>query len=272
MIVVTGATGNVGAPLVRALTTAGARVTGVSRGAPADPVPGVTYRQADLIDPESLPLDGATGLFLLTAADFLASGTGLTRTLERAAAAGARRVVLLSSQGVRTGRHPAQLEAEVFASGLEWTVLRPGGFASNALQWAESVRAHRTVAAPFADVALPVVDPGDIAAMAAAALLTDGHAGQRYELTGPAAITPREQAAALAAALGEPLRFLELTRAEAAGQLSAFMPAPVAEATLDILGSPTPEEQRVNPDIERVLGRPAASLAEWAARSTAAFR
>lgn len=269
MIVVTGATGHVGHPLVRALAAAGAEVTGVSRRAPADPVPGVTYRQADLTHPETVPLAGADALFLLTGPDFLASGAGLTPVLERAAV---RRVVLLSSQGVRTGRHPATLEREVFASGLEWTVLRPGGFASNALQWAEQVRAHRTVAAPFADTALPVVDPVDIAATAAAALLEEGHAGRAYELTGPAAVTPREQVAALADAIGKRIEFAELTRAEAAARMAAVMPPPVVEATLDILGNPAPEEQRVAPDIERVLGRPATPFAEWAARNIDSFR
>ncbi|WP_067651556.1 NAD(P)H-binding protein [Nocardia harenae] len=270
MIVVTGATGNVGRPLVRAL--AGERVTGVARGVPAAPVPGVTYTQGDLARPETLPLTGATALFLLTGPGFLASGVGLTPVLKRAADAGVRRVVQLSSQGVRTGRHPARLEEEVLASGLAWTILRPGGFASNAMQWAEAVRAHRTVAAPFADTALPVIDPGDIAAMAAAALRTDDHSGSAYDLTGPAAITPREQAAAIATALGEPIRFVELSRAEAASRMAASMPPPVLEATLDILGSPTPDEQRPSPDFERVLGCPATPFADWAARTVDAFR
>ncbi|MFD1146925.1 NAD(P)H-binding protein [Saccharothrix hoggarensis] len=278
MIVVTGATGNVGRPLVRALAAAGERVTAVSRKVSAADVPdGVRAVAADLAEPRSLKpaLDGAEALFLLTSGDWLASGGGapvLAEALDLARDAGVRRVVLLSSQGVGTLRHPPQLEEAVRESGLEWTVLRPGGFQSNAYAWAESVRARREVAAPFADVALPNVDPDDIAGVAAAALREPGHGGLTYVLTGPAAISPRQQAAVLGDVLGEPVRFVEQTRDEARAQLLRFMPPGVADATLDILGTPSPAEREVSPDVERVLGRPARPFAEWTARNAAAFR
>ncbi|GAA0232406.1 hypothetical protein [Cryptosporangium japonicum] len=189
-----------------------------------------------------------------------------------------KRIVLLSSQAART-RPAAPSHARLAAyedalrrTAAEWTLLRPGGFASNTFAWVPSVRAARTVAAPFADVALPVVDPADITAVAAAVLTGDGHAGRAYELTGPAAISPRGQAAALGAALGEPVRFTELTRADARAAMLGFMPGPVADGTLDILGHPTPDEQRVSPDVERVLGRPPRSYTDWAATHAAAFR
>ena len=270
MIVITGATGNVGRPLVRSLVSTGEEVATVSRG---DGPPGLRHYRADLTEPESLKpaVDGADSLFLLPAADLLAVGD-VDPVLDVARAGGVRRVVLLSSQGVRTGRHPSAMEDAVRASGLEWTLLRPGGFDSNTLQWAESIRTRRTVAAPFADVALPTIDPADIAEVAAVVLRDTGHAGRAYELTGPAPISPRQQTSAIADALGEPVGFVELSRAEARERMVRFMPAPVADATLDILGAPTPAEQRVSPDVERVLGRPARAFADWATRTVAAFR
>jgi uncharacterized protein YbjT (DUF2867 family) len=270
MIVVTGATGNVGRPLVAALAAAGEKVTAVSRRITATDVgPEVRARQADLAEPESLSaaLIGADALFLLTAGDFPLDGV-----VAQARDAGVGRVVLLSSQGVGTGRHPADQEKAVTESGLAWTVLRPGGFHSNTMQWAATVRAERAVAAPFGDVALPTVDPLDIAEVAAVTLREATHVGEVYTLTGPAPISPREQVAVIAAALGEPVRFTELTRAEARTRLTAFMPAPIADRTLDILGDPTPDEQRVSPDVERVLGRSARSYADWVVRTIAAFR
>jgi uncharacterized protein YbjT (DUF2867 family) len=193
-------------------------------------------------------------------------------------AGGVRRIVLLSSQaaGTRPGS-PSHapllaLENAVRESGLEWVVLRPGGFASNAFAWAESVRAARTVAAPFGDVGLPVIDPDDIAGVAAAALREPRHAGQVYELTGPELSTPRQRAAAIAAALGEPVRFVEQSAAQARAQLVTFMPAPVADGTLAILGEPTPQEQKISGDVESVLGRPARPFAEWAGRNIEVFR
>jgi uncharacterized protein YbjT (DUF2867 family) len=179
--------------------------------------------------------------------------------------------VLLSSQGVGTQRHPSHLEDAVKQSGLEWTMLRPGNFDSNALQWADSVRARRMVTAPFGGVALPGIDPADIAEVAAIALRAPGHEGNIYTLTGPVPISPRQQAAAIGDALGEPVRFAEQSRAQARNQMLGYMPEPVVEATLDILGAPSPAEQRVSPDVERILGHPPRTFAEWAARNIAAF-
>ncbi|MCH5671127.1 NAD(P)H-binding protein [Streptomyces gilvus] len=275
MIVVTGATGNVGRPLVRALAAAGERVTAVSRRIPPAPLPdGVRHHQADLTEPRNLKpaLDGAKTLFLLTSGDFMAADGDLGGVLTAVHDGGVQRIVLLSSQAVGTGELPSEMEDAVRQSGLEWTVLRPGSFHSNTLQWAEAVRGRRTVTAPFGDVALPTVDPGDIASVAAVALRDATHAGRVYELTGPAAISPREQAAAIGDALGEPVRFVEQSRAEARAAMVRFMPEPVVERTLDILGAPSAALRRVSPDVERLLGRPPRTFAQWAAGTIAAFR
>lgn len=273
MIVVTGATGNVGSALVRRLAAAGADVTAVSRRiAPADAPAGVRTVPADLADPPSMraALAGADALFLLVAG---ADPDGL---LAVAREAGVRRVVLLSSQGAGTRpgayEHAASFERAVAASGLESVILRSGGMASNAFAWVEPIRAGRVAPAPFGDVGLPFVDPEDVAAVAATVLTEPGHAGATYVLTGPEPTTPRERAAAIADALGEPVSFVEQSRDEAYAQLVQFMPAAVAEATLGILGEPTDEERHPSPDVEKILGRPAAPFATWAARSAAAFR
>ncbi|MCX4744568.1 NAD(P)H-binding protein [Kitasatospora sp. NBC_01287] len=279
MIVVTGATGNVGRPLTRALAEAGQRVTAVSRHAAAVP-DGVRHVVADLAEPAGLEpaLAGAKSLFLLLSGDLHAAGAGPADIIGAAEAGGVRRVVLLSTQGAATRPFGATriamraLEDVLRKSGLEWAVLRPGGFASNALWWADSIRARRVVAAPFGDIGVPIIDPADIADVAAACLLDDRHTGGVYELTGPEVITPRQQAAAIATALGSPVRFHELTRDEAKAAMARTMPAELAEDTLDILGSPNPAELRVSPDVRRVLGRAPRPFADWAARNIAAFR
>ncbi|MEU8504079.1 NAD(P)H-binding protein [Streptomyces brevispora] len=279
MIVVTGATGNVGRPLTQALAEAGEQVTAVSRRAVAMP-DGVRHVAADLAELTSLApaLDGAKALFLLLSGDLHAPEARPADIIGLAAASGVRRVVLLSSQGVATRPlGPSRVamrtvEDALRESGLDWAVLRPGGFASNALAWAESVRTQGTVAAPFGDVGVPVVDPADIAEVAAACLLDDRHIGGVYELTGPEVITPRQQAEAIAAALGSPVRFHELTRDEAKTTMIRFVPMELADDTLDIISAPNPAELRISPDVERVLSRAPRSFNGWVARNTAAFR
>lgn len=215
------------------------------------------------------PFQGADAAFLLVA------GGDPIGVVEAAKAAGVRRVVLLSSQGAVTRPegypHPRAFEEAVRASGLEWTILRPGGFASNAFRWAEGVRTRGVVAAPFADVALPVVHPGDVGAVAAAVLTGDGHAGRSYTLTGPVAISPRQQAEAIADVLGVPVTFDELTRTQARAALVHVMPEAVADSTLDILGTPNTAEQQVSSDIESILGRAARPFREWVTENATAF-
>ncbi|WP_433663146.1 NAD(P)H-binding protein [Nocardia sp. CA-128927] len=279
MIVVTGATGNVGRPLTQALAEAGEQVTAVSRRA-AEVPDGVRHVAADLAEPTSLApvLDGAKALFLLLSGDLHAPGARPADIIGLAADSGVRRVVLLSSQGVSTRPlGPTRvamraLEDAARESGMDWVMLRPGGFASNAFAWVESVRAHGVVAAPFGNVGVPVIDPADIAEVAAASLLDNRHAGSVYELTGPEVITPRQQAETIAAAIGSPVRFQELTRSEAKAGMIQFVPAELADDTLDIISAPNSAELQISPDVERVLGRAPRSFADWVARNIGAFR
>lgn len=277
MIVVTGATGNVGRTLVRILAGQGHEVTAVSRRIAQTDVPhGVRTVATDLAQPfTGLPAE-AKAVFLLVGGDLAMTGDP-ARVVAPLAAAG--KIVLLSSQGVATrpdsvshGQVGAAFERAVMESGAEWTILRPGGFASNAYAWVSSIKADRTVASPFGEVGLPVIDPDDIAAVAAATLTQPGHANAIYELTGPVLTTPRQRAAALGDAIGEPVSFIDQSREEARAQMLTFMPAPVADTTLDILGTPTLREQTVSPDVEKILGRAPGTFADWAKRNAAAFR
>jgi uncharacterized protein YbjT (DUF2867 family) len=283
MIVITGATGNVGRPLTASLVRAGHVVTAIARGTSAGlpDGPGIIPIAADLTDQPAMAallasLTQAEALFLLVPG--AGDGVDAAALLEAAKAAGVRRVVLLSSQAV--GSRPdaaayaplAAIEAAVTRSGLDWTILRAGGLASNALAWAPAIRARRAVLAPYGDVPLPAIDPLDVAEVAASALAGDGHLGRTYVLTGPEATSPRQRTQLIASAIQQDLAFIEVSHDNARQQMLQFMPAAVADATLAIVGHPTPAEAQPYPDVEKVLGRPGHSFADWAQRNAAAFR
>ncbi|MQY21072.1 SDR family oxidoreductase [Nocardia macrotermitis] len=281
MFVVTGATGNVGAALVRTLAGQGEKVVAISRGEKqSNPQEGVEYRRADLSDPDGLATAAAGGdaLFLLLSGEQGIAGPPPVEVLRALERAGIRKVVLLSSQSAQTRPgNPATtritaFEAALRNSDLAWTALRPGGFFSNTFAWIESIRTQRAVHWPFGDIALPQVAPSDIADMAAAALRSDDHAGHAYTLTGPEPLSPRDQVRTLSEILAEPITFHEITRAQALSTLTDHMPAPVAEVTLSILGTPTPEEQQVSPHIQQVLARPATPFTTWATHHADFFR
>lgn len=281
MIVVTGATGNIGRTLVPLLAEAGEDVVAVSRRTRPEGFPtGVRHARVDVGNSAGMRpvLDGADAFFLLLGGELNGHGESPNALLDAALDAGVQRIVLLSSQINSTRPHAPsharlrEFEAAVRASGADFTILRPGGFASNALAWAESVRTRRTVFAPFGDVALPIVDPADIAAVAAAALRDEGHAGRTYALTGPEAVSPRRQAAVISRMLGEEVDFVELSREQAHAHMARFMPEEVIDGTLDVLGVPLPAEQAVSPDVEHVLRRPARPFGAWVARNLPAFR
>ncbi|MFC4114501.1 NAD(P)H-binding protein [Nonomuraea zeae] len=276
MILVTGATGNVGSELVDALAGAGERVRALVRNPAAGaPRPGAELAGGDLNRPESLSeaLDGVRGLFLLPG---YADMPGL---LARARDAGVGRVVLLTSGSAAladmdnaVSRYMALSERAVRESGLPWTILRPRAFMSNVLRWLPQLEAGDVVRVPFAGVPLAAVDPYDIAAVAALALLEDGHEGRTHELTGPCALLPADQVAVLAKVLDRDLRCEGLTNAEARAEMEATMPVQYVDAFFRFYADGTLDESQVHPTVEEVTGRPPRTFEQWAHAHAGAFR
>jgi uncharacterized protein YbjT (DUF2867 family) len=100
------------------------------------------------------------------------------------------------------GRWHHEREAIIRASGISVTFLRPGGFMTNALDWAPTIREAGYVLDPIGSGRYAPIDPADIAAVAALALTEDGHQGKEYVLTGDEAFTVAEQVRILAEAIG----------------------------------------------------------------------
>jgi uncharacterized protein YbjT (DUF2867 family) len=166
----------------------------------------------------------------------------------------------------------AHLDSEqaVTRAGLPWTFVRPGAFMANDLRWAAQIQATGAVRAPYPDAATAPVDERDIASVAVAALLNDGHAGHAYTLTGPESLTQVKRVQLLAETLGRPLRIEEQT-AEDFRQTSG-LPPHVADGLLRMLAGRVGITAEVTDTVQQVAGRPALTYRQWAARHVAEFR
>lgn len=281
MILVTGATGNVGAEVVALLVASGHPVRAMTRRPRDARMPdGAEVVYGDAADPASLDeaFRGAGRAFLMTAQQVLGAPRP-THDIELAAAArraGVERVVKLSVYGAGAGgdvlaRWHAEAEDAVVATGIDYTLLRPGRFMSNALHWAPMIRRGDEVRVPFATRPAAPIDPADIAAIAVAALTTGAHRNTAHRLSGPQVLTPLDELAILGQVLGRRFRPVEPSAEEArAGLLAAGMPPAVVDAvmtrTLD--GGDGAE---VLPGMSGLLGRRPTTFAEWARAHAGAF-
>lgn len=274
MILVTGATGNVGVNIVRQLVAAGEKVRVITRNPRTRALPDeVEVLPGDLTRPETLPaaLHGVERAFLFPV---FGAPDGF---LDAAKQAGLRHVVLLSSSAITyprpgwIGEQHLALEEAVAASGLPWTFVRPDVFMTNDLAWAHQIAAGGVVRAPFGNAAQAPVDPRDIAAVAVRALL-DRHLGKTYTLTGPQSLTQIDRVRIISETTGRPLRFEEQPSDQfRAEQLLQGAPPPAVDFLLDVLASADGKTAQVLPTVEEVTGRPAFTYAQWAAYHAAAF-
>ncbi len=268
---VTGATGAVGRIVVDRLLAAGQSVRALTRNPAKAGLPDAAEVVAgDLTNAGAVEraLEG------IDRASFVPGLVDLDSTLvfaDRAARAGVRRVVDMTSSAVtikRAGSYELLDRAEqaVEASGLEWTHVRPGEFAMNKLDvWGHSIRAENVVRNAFPDVLGVPIHEADIAEVIATALLEDDHVGRAYTLTGPEALSHRQQATAIGAGLGREIRFEALTFGQARkAYIEAGLPMEIAEYILSYQAEYAEEPPEVSPDVERVLGRPGRTLSRWA--------
>ncbi|MEU9927206.1 NAD(P)H-binding protein [Streptomyces anulatus] len=279
MILVTGATGAVGREVAGQLAAAGPvrilarrpeRLT--VRGEGVEVVEGEYGDRAAL----DRALRGVASVFLVTNSP---TEPDDERVAAAAAAAGVRHLVKLSMMAVEEPgaddfitRRQRENEQAVRESGVSWTFVRPRTFMSNTLSWAPGIRSTGVVRALYGDSPVACVDPRDVAAVAVAVLTGTGHEGRAYAVSGPEAITAREQTAQLSRVLERPLRFEELGVDAARTALLAKYPPPVAEAFLQ-----SAERQRagakaaVVPTIQDLTGRPARPYRIWSAEHAEAF-
>ncbi|GAA2266201.1 MULTISPECIES: SDR family oxidoreductase [Kitasatospora] len=284
MIVVSAATGNIGRHLVDLLLAEGAPVRALTRDPERAGLPAAAETvRADLTDPASLEtaLAGAEALWLNLAAG---GSQAALQVVDAAVKAGVRRIVLNSSLSVTDttaddegfiSRMHASVERAIQASGVEWTFVRGGMYATNALQWAPGIKAESVVRGPFPEAVAAPVHEADLAAVSARALLDRSGAllGTAPYVTGPEAVTVAEQAAAIGRAIGREVRFETITvEAAADAMASDSFPKEVALQLLGYFGASVGTDPQRTDEVQRITGRPARTFEEWAADHADDFR
>jgi uncharacterized protein YbjT (DUF2867 family) len=280
-ILVIGATGTVGRQVVTQLAARGAQVRAMSRNPGAAHLPPqVEVVRGDLTLPETLDscLHGIDAVFLVWTAPPAAFAPALERIAKHA-----RRIVFLSAP-LKTA-HPffqqpnllramfEQIERLIQASGLQWTFLRSGIFAANALRWwAPQIRAGHQVRWPYLSAPTAPIDERDIAAVAVRALCDDGHAGAEYVLTGPQSLSQFEQLSTIGRAIGRPLRIEEISPDEARHELLTLGPLPAVNMLLNAWAAALGQPAHVTSTVAEITGAPAKTFLEWATDHAAEFR
>jgi uncharacterized protein YbjT (DUF2867 family) len=276
-VLVTGATGKVGRVLTGLLIEAGHQVRALTR----DPATAELPTEVELhtgdparSDTVAAAADGADAAFLLWMgfddAGAAETAAALARHVEH--------VVYLSAAELQAGREGAKpgvwagVESALRDSGVSWTFLRAGGFAANALVWAETIREGEPVGMAHPEAIRSSVHEADIAEAAWHCLLDPAHRGKAYEITGPQQLTQRQEAEIIAEVLAAPVRVRKQDSDEAFREVSAFLGADYAATALRYWATLEDEPERVSEDVARITGHPARTFAEWVADHLADFQ
>jgi uncharacterized protein YbjT (DUF2867 family) len=283
MILVTGGTGGIGSELLRLLSQAGVGARALTRNPHnTQKLSGITWIPGDLARPETLTtaFDGAKTLFLLTS--YYEDMVELQHNAIAAArAAGVTHVVKVSAFSASghskapIGRWHYQVEKELQESGMGWTILRPHHFMQNLLAQAEYIRTDGVVYSASGDGKIPYIDLRDIAAVAFVTLTQPGHVGKKCVLTGSEAMSYRQAAEIIGAAIGKPLRFVDESPEEArARRVREGLPPAVIESALAIAAYQRAGGKTVTitSTVADLTGRPPRTVAEFAREHAAVFR
>jgi (4-alkanoyl-5-oxo-2,5-dihydrofuran-3-yl)methyl phosphate reductase len=283
MILITGATGNIGSELIKQLIAEGADVRVVTRDEKkvSHLNPAIEAVIGDRQDPTVIKkaLQGTDKVFLLPI--LIDEKHEADRLLiDEAKRANVERIVVISS-GV-LGSNPKnpigvlhrEVELLIEESGIPWTVLRPGGFMSNALRfWADTIKSLATVFNPTGDGKSAPISPYDIAAVAAVALTTPGHEAKTYYLTGAELLSTHDQVNILSKVIGKPIQCIDIPPEVAAERLESIgLPEPLIQGLYDVwIRMRNNEGIYQTNEVERLTGQPAQTFETWCREHRSAF-
>lgn len=273
-ILVTGSTGNVGSQVVQQLIASGVTprvaVRSISKAeslkkAGAEPV------EMDLDRPETVQsaLTGVDKVFLVS--PFVPNMVELTAILiEAAKRANVQQIVKLSAlaqPGIALSKWHLEMENAIASSGISFTFLRPNGFMQNFVNaMAETIKSDNAFYLNAGDGKVSFVDTRDIASVAVAALITSGHEGQSYTITGSQALSHAESASILSQVLGRTINYVDVPEdVVRQGMQGAGMPEPTVNALLELYAIyKAGQAATVSPVVEQVTGKQPISFEQFA--------
>ena len=273
-IVVTGANGNVGTPLVEALAERGEAIRAAVHNAPEDAFgPEVETVEFDFTDPTTweAAFADARALFVLRPPHISSVESDMFPALDAAIEAGVDHVVTLSVMGAEGNPFlpHRRIEKHIEQADVGFTHLRPGFYMQNLSGTHRAgIVAHDEIIVPAGDGRANWVDTRDIGELAAAVLAEgEPHYGDVYEPTGPAAIDYHETAAILTEALGRTItyerpglwRYVRHMQRDTDFELGFILFSCLLH-TLVRLG----QSERITDHVEDVLGRPPRSMRQFA--------
>ncbi|MBL0730073.1 NAD(P)H-binding protein [Piscinibacter sp. HJYY11] len=264
-ILVTGATGKTGSRIAARLRAMGVPVRAGSRSAsPAfDWEAPATWRAA---------LQGTRAVYVCYQPDLAvpAALATVTAFFTLARELGVNKLVLLSGRGEREAE---QAEDALRASGVDWTIIRAAWFAQN---FSEGLMLEPLLegelALPVAGVREPFIDVEDIAEIAVAALTTERHRHQLYEVTGPRSMSFAEAVQEIAQASGQPMRYTTVPNEAYRAALAAAQTPPEVTGLVMYLFETLLDgrNERLTDGVQRALGRPARDFSDFARQAAAA--
>jgi uncharacterized protein YbjT (DUF2867 family) len=282
-VLITGATGMIGLPLVLTLALRRVHVRAVARSIQSRDFPaGVSYVNADLAEPESLvpALKGVDTLFVHPRA----VGARAAELVELAAEHGVQRVVALSALDVEEdlalqpsrfiGDRNREIEEAVSNSGLSWACVRAPSYVRHVPDlFAAQIRVGDVVRGPYAAFAECPIHERDLVDVIARVLLDGELQGRRFEMTGPQSLTHQEMVDVISAVIGRQLQFEEISSRTAASQLVANgLPTEFATALMNRWERNPGRRPTVTDELQQLTGHPARTFAEWVAANAASFR
>lgn len=280
MILITGATGNIGRELIPLLLQSGQSLRVLVRDerkvAHLDAC--VERLVGDLDKPETLipAMKGVERLFLVTY-----ETRQDANVIEAAKKAGVQHIVKLSTleateHKIKVGKWHYEREELIRASGIDWTFLRPGMFMSNSIQWwSDSIKGQNSVFFPGGKKGkVAPVDPRDVARVAALALTQPGHSGQAYELTGSELFTIGGMVQVISGVLGKPIQYVDIPPIAAKlFMLKSGMDGTLVNALMEMLASLRRNEGAIlTEDVQRLTSRAPRTFETWCREHIGAFQ